>query len=71
MMKTMYDLMAAALKCDVTRVATIDIYDDGGGDGNSFGYLGINRDYHAVAHGGGAATRSRSTAGCTARSPTW
>jgi hypothetical protein len=53
MMKTMYDLMAAALKCDVTRVATIDIYDDGGGDGNSFGNLGINRDYHAVAHGGG------------------
>jgi hypothetical protein len=53
MMKTMYDLMAAALKCDVTRVATIDIYDDGGGDGNSFGNLGITRDYHAVAHGGG------------------
>jgi hypothetical protein len=53
MMKVMYDLMAAALKCDVTRVATIDIYDDGGGDGNSFGWLGINRDYHAVAHGGG------------------
>jgi Protein of unknown function (DUF1552) len=53
MMKTMYDLMAAALKCDVTRVATLDMYDDGGGDGNSFGNLGINRDYHAVAHGGG------------------
>jgi hypothetical protein len=53
LMKIMYDLMAAALKCDVTRVATIDIYDDGGGDGNSFGWLGINRDYHAVAHGGG------------------
>jgi hypothetical protein len=53
MMKVMYDLMAAALKCDVTRVATIDIYDDGGGDGNSFAWLGINRDYHAVAHGGG------------------
>ena len=54
MMKTMYDLMAAALKCDVTRVATIDLYDDGGGDGNSFGHLGVNRDYHSVAHGGGA-----------------
>ena len=54
MMKTMYDLMAAALKCDVTRVATLDMYDDGGGDGNSFGNLGISRDYHAVAHGGGA-----------------
>ena len=54
MMKTMYDLMATALKCDVTRVATIDLYDDGGGDGNSFGVVGVNRDYHSVAHGGGA-----------------
>ena len=52
-MKTMYDIMAAALKCDVTRVATIDKYDDGGGDGNSFGNIGVSRDYHAVAHGGG------------------
>ncbi len=54
MMKVMYDIMAAALKCDVTRVATIDLYDDGGGDGNSFGNIGVSRDYHAVAHGGGA-----------------
>lgn len=53
MMGLMYDLMAAALKCDVTRVATIDLYDDGGGDGNSFGNIGINRDYHSIAHGGG------------------
>jgi hypothetical protein len=51
--KTMYDLIGAALKCDLTRVATIDLYDDGGGDGNSFPWLGINSDYHAVAHGGG------------------
>jgi hypothetical protein len=53
MMKLMYDLMAAALKCDVTRVATIDLYDDGGGDGNNFSHIGISRDYHGVAHGGG------------------
>ena len=33
------------------------MYDDGGGDGNSFSWLGNNRDYHAVAHSGnGAAT---------------
>jgi hypothetical protein len=57
--KTMYDLMAAALKCDVTRVATIDLYDDGGGDGNSFPWLGINRDYHAVAHGGGGSAADK------------
>jgi hypothetical protein len=59
MLKTMYDLIAAALKCDVTRVATIDIYDDGGGDGNSFSWLGINRDYHAVAHSGGGAAADK------------
>jgi hypothetical protein len=51
--KTMFDLIAAALKCDITRVATLDTYDDGGGDGNSFPWMGINSDYHAVAHGGG------------------
>jgi hypothetical protein len=59
MLKTMYDLMAVALRCDVTRVATIDIYDDGGGDGNSFPWLGINRDYHAVAHGGGGSAADK------------
>lgn len=51
--KTMFDLIAAALRCDLTRVATLDTYDDGGGDGNSFPWMGINSDYHAVAHGGG------------------
>ena len=51
-LKTMYDLIAVALRCDITRVATIDIYDDGGGDGNSFAWLDVNRDYHQVAHAG-------------------
>jgi hypothetical protein len=51
--KTMFDLIAAAFRCDITRVATLDTYDDGGGDGNSFPWMGINSDYHAVAHGGG------------------
>jgi Protein of unknown function (DUF1552) len=58
-LKSMYDLIAAALRCDVTRVATVDIYDDGGGDGNSFPFLGINRDYHAVAHSGGGAAADK------------
>jgi hypothetical protein len=52
LMDLMYDLAGLALRCDITRVATIDQYDDGGGDGNSFSWLGINSDYHAVAHGG-------------------
>ena len=50
--KAMFDITAVALKCDVTRVVTITMYDDGGGDGNSFPFLGVNKDYHAVAHGG-------------------
>jgi hypothetical protein len=58
-LKTMYDLIAAALRCDATRVATVDIYDDGGGDGNNFPWLGITRDYHAVAHAGGGAAADK------------
>jgi hypothetical protein len=55
--KAMFDITAVALKCDITRVVTITLYDDGGGDGNSFPFLGVNRDYHQVAHGGsGSAT---------------
>lgn len=51
--KTMFDIIAAAFRCDLSRVATFETYDDGGGDGNSFPWLGVNSDYHAVAHGGG------------------
>jgi hypothetical protein len=55
--KNMFDITAIALKCDVTRVVTITMYDDGGGDGNSFPWLGVNKDYHQVAHAGsGGAT---------------
>ncbi len=55
LMKNMFDLAAAALVCDCTRVVNIDLYADGGGDGNSFSWLGINRDYHTIAHDGSAA----------------
>lgn len=54
-MKNMFDLAAAAIRCDATRVVNIDLYHDGGADGNSFSWLGIDRDYHAVAHDGSAA----------------
>ena len=50
--KAMFDITAVALRCDVTRVVTITMYDDGGGDGHTFPFLGVNRDYHQVAHGG-------------------
>jgi len=52
--KDMFNIVAIALKCDVTRVVTITMFDDGGGDGNTFPWLGVNKDYHAVAHLGAA-----------------
>jgi hypothetical protein len=52
-MKLMFEMAGIALTCDHTRVITIDLYDDGGGDGNNFPWLGISDDYHTVAHAGG------------------
>jgi hypothetical protein len=52
LMKAMFDLAAVAIKCDLTRVITIDLYDDGGADGNNFPWLGVSSDYHKVAHAG-------------------
>jgi hypothetical protein len=59
--KDMFDMMALALKCDMTRVITMTMFDDGGGDGNSFPWIGVNKDYHAVAHLGasGAADKTK------------
>lgn len=52
LMKLMFEMAGIALTCDHTRVITIDLYDDGGGDGNNFPWLGISDDYHTVAHAG-------------------
>ncbi len=57
--KAMFDITAVALRCDLTRVVTITLFDDGGGDGNSFPWLGVNSDYHAVAHGGSGAAANK------------
>jgi hypothetical protein len=59
--KAMFDITAVALACDVTRVVTITMFDDGGGDGNSFPWIGVNGDYHAVAHAGngGASNKTK------------
>jgi hypothetical protein len=57
--KAMFDMTAVALRCDITRVVTITLYDDGGGDGNSFPFLGVNQDFHAVAHGGAGSAASK------------
>jgi uncharacterized protein DUF1552 len=48
--QSMFDIVAMAFKCDVTRVATITISDDGGGDGTSFPWAGSSGDFHATAH---------------------
>jgi hypothetical protein len=48
--ETMFEIVAMAFKCDVTRVATITISDDGGGDGTSFPWVGSSGDFHGVAH---------------------
>jgi hypothetical protein len=50
--KDMFNIVAIALRCDAARVVTITMFDDGGGDGNSFPWVGVNKDYHAVAHAG-------------------
>jgi hypothetical protein len=52
LMKLMFEMAGIALTCDHTRVITIDLYDDGGGDGNNFPWLGVTDDYHTVAHAG-------------------
>ena len=46
----MFDIVAMAFRCDLNRVATIAISDDGGGDGTSFPWVGSSGDFHAVAH---------------------
>jgi hypothetical protein len=48
--KAMFDIIAMAFKCDITRVATVTISDDGGGDGTSFPWVGAGGDFHGTAH---------------------
>ncbi len=60
-MQAMFDLAAIAIQCDAARVITMDLYDDGGADGNSFPWLNINDDYHKVAHAGSSGAASKTT----------
>jgi Protein of unknown function (DUF1552) len=53
--KSMMDMIAAAVKCDVARTFTLDLIDDGGGNSLNFPWLGIpSPDYSAIAHQGAA-----------------
>jgi hypothetical protein len=59
---SMMNIVAMAFKCDVTRVATLAISDDGGGDGTSFPWVGSSGDFHKVAHASNDAQMTAITA---------
>jgi len=48
--KAMYDIAAMALRCDLTRVVSVVLGADGGSSPGSFPFLGVNADYHGIAH---------------------
>lgn len=52
LLRLQIDLVMAAMRCDLTRVATINIADTFG-DGLRFGWLGLNRTYHGIKHKNG------------------
>ncbi len=58
-MDAMFRMLSVALKCDFTRVATMELYDNGGGNGNTFPWIDVNRDYHQLAHAGQSADKTR------------
>lgn len=50
--KFMFELLGVALRCDLGRVATMDVYDVHGKFGVSHSFIGVSRDYHPLAHSG-------------------
>ena len=59
--KMQLDLIALALKCDITRVATLELT-NAGESGFVPAFAGASRDYHGIAHdqnGGARATKIR------------
>jgi hypothetical protein len=47
-----FNLLTVALRCDLTRVATMDVYDVHGKFGVSHSFIGVQGDYHPLAHQG-------------------
>jgi hypothetical protein len=55
-------LAAAALTCGVSRAVTIELIDDGGGNGLTFSWLNVSQsNYHAIAHLGASAAADKTT----------
>ncbi|MES1172433.1 MAG: DUF1552 domain-containing protein [Bacteroidota bacterium] len=51
--KLMMDIIAASVKCDISRAITLDLIDDGGGNSLTYPWLEMaSPDYHAIAHNG-------------------
>jgi hypothetical protein len=47
-----FGLLTVALRCDLTRVATMDVYDVHGKFGVSHSFINVQGDYHPLAHQG-------------------
>jgi len=55
-------LAAAAVTCGVSRAITIELVDDGGGNGLTFPWLSVSQsNYHAIAHLGASAAADKTT----------
>ena len=48
----MFQLLGAAMRCDLTRVASMTIEDDHGRFNYRFPWLNVSEDYHPLAHQG-------------------
>ncbi len=55
-------IAAAAVTCGVSRAVTIELIDDGGGNGLTFPWLSVSQsNYHAIAHLGAGAAADKTT----------
>jgi hypothetical protein len=55
-------LAAAAVTCGISRAVTIELNDDGGGNGLTFPWLSVSQsNYHAIAHLGAGAAADKTT----------
>jgi hypothetical protein len=52
-LRLMLDLVAAAVKCDMSRAITIDILDNGGANNQTFPWINVaTPGFHTIAHNG-------------------